>query len=259
MDTDNEWEEWGKTDPYFSVLTNPKFRRQVLTEEAREEFFNSGREDINKVMAICRQHLDPAFTPRRALDFGCGVGRLVVPLSRLAAQVVGLDVSQSMLAEASANCARFGIDNVELVKSDDDLSNLRGTFDFIHSVIVLQHIPVDRGQRIFNNLVARLDPGGIGAIQLTYGKAYYPESDGLPPAPPPPAQPKARGWGLLKTKTRSVLTAKIPGADPQMQMNPYNLNRIMFSLQGAGVSSLFQEFTDHGGELGVFLYFRKDL
>src|SRR5690606_30137204 len=101
MDTDNEWEEWNKTDPYFSVLTNPKFRRQVLTEEAREEFFNSGREDINKVMAICRQHLDPAFTPRRALDFGCGVGRLVVPLSRLAAQVVGLDVSQSMLAEAS--------------------------------------------------------------------------------------------------------------------------------------------------------------
>ena len=42
-----------------------------------------------------------------------------------------------------------------------------------------------------------------------------------------------------------------------MKMNAYPLNDIMFMIQGAGVTRFHAEFTDHGGELGVFLYFQR--
>jgi hypothetical protein len=40
-----------------------------------------------------------------------------------------------------------------------------------------------------------------------------------------------------------------------MQMNPYNMNEILFLLQCRGVQRTYVEFTDHGGELGVSLFF----
>jgi hypothetical protein len=45
--------------------------------------------------------------------------------------------------------------------------------------------------------------------------------------------------------------------DPQMLMNPYNLSEIAFLMQSSGVNKFDAEFTDHGGELGVFLFFRR--
>ena len=46
-----------------------------------------------------------------------------------------------------------------------------------------------------------------------------------------------------------------PDADPEMQMNPYNMNEILFLMQCQGVQRTYVEFSDHGGELGMFLYF----
>jgi hypothetical protein len=40
-------------------------------------------------------------------------------------------------------------------------------------------------------------------------------------------------------------------------MNPYNVNALLFTMQTAGVRSFYTDFTDHGGELGVLLYFQK--
>ena len=46
-------------------------------------------------------------------------------------------------------------------------------------------------------------------------------------------------------------------ADPEMQMNPYQLSELAFLLQSAGIPGFQAQFTDHGGELGVFLFFKK--
>ena len=47
------------------------------------------------------------------------------------------------------------------------------------------------------------------------------------------------------------------GADPEIQMNPDHMNELLFLMQKAGVWRFHTEFTDHGGELGVFLCFQK--
>jgi ubiquinone/menaquinone biosynthesis C-methylase UbiE len=99
MSTDIEWEKWGLQDPYFSVLTNPKFRRGEMTAEAKQDFFFSGRYHVDQVMSACRRFIDPEFTPERVLDFGCGVGRLVLPFATIAREVVGVDISEAMLTD----------------------------------------------------------------------------------------------------------------------------------------------------------------
>jgi len=253
MSTDNEWEKWGQKDPYYGVLTNEKFRGQTLSNEARFEFFESGRTHIDHVIKVCKRHLDGSFSPKRVLDFGCGTGRLIIPLAEMADHVLGLDVSDSMLLEAQKNCNAYAINNVRLLKSDDTLSCLDGCFDFIHSFIVFQHIPVKRGKRLFAKLLNYLADGGICAVQFTYSKAIFEKRNGMPPVEGPIRK-------LINMSKRCVgqLDRMIfPPYDPEMPMNPYNVNELFFELQSAGIHQFHVEFTDHGGELGLFLYFQK--
>jgi cyclopropane fatty-acyl-phospholipid synthase-like methyltransferase len=253
MSTDTEWEKWGKQDPYFAVLTHEKFRNKNLTDKSKTEFFESGKTHINHVLNVCKNYLEPNFSPKRALDFGCGTGRLLIPLAEIVEQVVGVDVSDSMLKEAQKNCEEYSVTNVNLYKSDDNLAYLNINFDFIHSVIVFQHIPVERGKIIFMNLLNRLEKGGIGAIQFTYSKRILKNSYGVVPL-----KTRLKAWEPTK-KIKNFLNKKFSQTDPEMQMNQYNLNELFFLMQTAGIHNFFTEFTDHGGELGVFLYFQKPI
>ena len=97
MSTDDEWEEWGRRDPYYGVFTQKKFRRSELAEESMREFFESGRMHVEFIMHIILQRIDAAFNPASILDFGCGVGRVTIPFAALAPDVAGLDVAPSML------------------------------------------------------------------------------------------------------------------------------------------------------------------
>ncbi len=253
MSTDIEWELLGKNNPYYGVITQEKFKNQNLTEEAKAEFFELGKGQVLHVLNVCRCHLDSSFTPKTILDFGCGAGRLIVPFAAIAEHVVGLDVSDSMLAEAAKNCANFELENVKLLKSDDDLSTLNESFDLIHSVIVFQHIPVDRGRKIFANLLNHLNDGGVGAIQITYSRTIFEKYLGAIHK-----EPLFKKLSLKTKKTARAIALKLhPNQKPKMQMNPYNLNEIFFILQSANIHNVYFEFTDHGGELGVFLYFQK--
>jgi hypothetical protein len=165
--------------------------------------------------------------------------------------VVGIDVSDSMLSEARRNCERFGLRNVTLVRSDDTLSALEGEFDLLHSYIVFQHIPTERGTAIFRALLGHLAPGGVAALHVTYD---------APPPPPPPSR-----WRSLLAPMRSRLgrlrqRLTAPGRptaqEPRMEMNPYSLNALFAAAQRAGAASLYADFTDHG-VLGVKLYFQR--
>jgi SAM-dependent methyltransferase len=243
MTTDSAWEEWGRRDPYFGVITHSKYRRSQLTEDSKREFFESGGPHVHHVLATIRERIDPNFTPRRILDFGCGVGRLLLPFAAIAEEVVGADVSPSMLQEAVRNCEQRGVRNIRLLLSDDGLSTLTDKFDLIHSFIVFQHIPVERGRIIFLALLQHLRPGGVGAIHLTYSKHHYTLNQGAPLVPEQSARVVARAAAPI-------------GADPEIQMNPYNVNQMLFAMQGTGISRFYAEFTDHGGELGVFIFFQ---
>jgi SAM-dependent methyltransferase len=249
MSTDQEWVRWGQQDPYFAVITNPKFRKANLTEDARREFFESGRYHVQYVLDAAGRWLGRDFLPQRALDFGCGVGRVALSLARTVPSVVGVDVSPDMLAEMARNASSEGLPNVQGVLSDLDLSAVQGDFDLVHSCITFQHIGPSQGRLLLSSLVGKLRPGGLGAIQITYGKAYHAETFGQPPQQTP------ANAGVIDLRASRTP----PSRDPEMQMNAYNLSEVAFILQAAGVTSFKADFTDHGGELGVFLFFEKPL
>jgi len=252
LSTDADWETWGRNDPYFAVITHERFRRAVMDDAAREEFFRSGRTDVKFAMDVIHMFVDPAFKPRSVLDFGCGVGRLVAAFAAMAPDVMGVDISPSMLREARNNCDALGFPAVALEVADDELSRVQREFDMVYSSIVFQHIPVERVRVIFASLIRRLAPGGVGALHFLYSKSTYADTHGLPPpapAPPMPAEPTVVAAPDIVSESRPL--------NPVMQMNPFPMNTALFIMQKAGITRFHVEFTDHGGEMGAFVFFKK--
>src|SRR6185369_10701730 len=103
-----------------------------------------------------------------ALDFGCGVGRLTLPLARRALRVVACDVAPTMLVHARRNAESAGLHNIEFINSEDLAGLAPGEFDFICSLLVFQYIPAAAGYEILRALMALLAPGGVAAIQVTF-------------------------------------------------------------------------------------------
>jgi SAM-dependent methyltransferase len=267
LETDVEWEKWGARDPYFGVLTHDRYRSSKMAADDYLAFFESGHGHVEAVLANCRRHFGEDFQPRRVLDFGCGVGRVLLPFAEICETVVGVDVSESMLAEARRNCARFGVNNAKLVRADDTLSTVEGPFDLVHSTIVFQHIESERGLDLIARLVALVVPGGGISIHVTYGRDH-PDCRYGRPVPQQAETPRARPLyrralsivgGLVRARRpRASEPDVLPEAeaDPLMMMYHYDLSRIAYILHSAGATGFAAELTDHGGELGVTVYAR---
>lgn len=168
------WEYYGKNDPYFAVSTFEKFKTANITEEAKDEFFQTGEDHIEKVWDEIQKHFIKGFHPKRVLDFGCGVGRLVVPLASRCESVVGVDISEQMLEEAKKNCQKRRIDNASFHQTDEFFAEESGEFDLIHSFIVLQHIKPVVGYKLVSKMLKMLRADGIGVLHFTY---FNPASD----------------------------------------------------------------------------------
>ena len=153
-----------------------------MNEQARHEFFDSGLRHVDHVMEVIHRQINESFVPNRVLDFGCGVGRTLIPFASIASEVLGLDASVPMLEEAKRNCDERKLTNVSFLASDDSLSSLVGVFELIHSYIVFQHISSERGRILFENLLAHLAPEGIGALHFLYSKERYLSTYGIPPS-----------------------------------------------------------------------------
>ncbi len=246
-DPDRDWQTWAKTNPYFGVLSDPKFLNENLNEESLQAFFSSGERHIDHVYRVIRASVRPDFQPTRVLDYGCGVGRLVVPLARRAQTVVGIDVSPSMLEQARENCKKFNVVSASLLHVNELDSLTPASFDLIHSFIVFQHIPVARGEVILQKLISLISEGGVGAIHVTYANTH---------------SSLRRGVSALRKRVSLFhhllnLVQRRPYSTPLMQMNSYSMDRIFEILFDGHCSNLRVEFSNHDGIHGAMLYFEK--
>lgn len=248
MSTDKDWEKWGASDPYFGVISSDKYRKNNLTSDSREEFFSSGVEHVNYVLELINKNFNKSFEPDSVLDFGCGVGRLAIPFANIAKNVLGVDISPSMLEIAKKNSADRSVENIDFIISDDALSKVVGSYSLIHSYIVFQHIPKSRGHAIILSLAEKVEFDGFLALHIFTGSQASALVRGLVRLRYnfPPIQ---WGWNLLR---------KRPFFEPPMQLNCYEANYLEENLTKLGFSEVrFIEVPSIEGFTGVFLIAKR--
>lgn len=163
-----DWEELARREPYFAVLTTDGSQGVPGNAAATAAFFETGEDDVAALLAAITSLLGHDLRVACALDFGCGAGRLTLPLAQRALRVVACDVAPTMLAHARQNVESAGVRNVTFVSSEDLAGVAPGEFDFICSLLVFQYIPPSAGSEILRTLMNLLAPGGVAAIHVTF-------------------------------------------------------------------------------------------
>lgn len=155
-----EWQELARLDPLFAILT---VKEKQFGKWDREEVFASGQVEIDSLMSSCGFK---SGDNGKALDFGCGVGRLSKSLRSYFGEVYGVDISEGMVALAK----QFTPSCTFLVNERDDLKVFPDNFfDFIYSNIVLQHQPTQEIARGYiREFVRLLKPSRMAVFQIPY-------------------------------------------------------------------------------------------
>jgi SAM-dependent methyltransferase len=115
--------------------------RDVYTHGHSDAVLRSHR---MRTAANSAAYLVPLLAPgMRVLDVGCGPGTLTADLARLVApgEVIGVDVSAEVVAEAIAFVAEAGVGNVRFLADDFRVAGFEPhSFDVVHAHQVLQHV-----------------------------------------------------------------------------------------------------------------------
>ncbi len=162
------WARLGEERPHWSVNARPEFAPDRI-EANRALFEASGEADACVLLSVLARHgFSPADLPR-ACDYGCGVGRMTVPMRRRFAAVTGCDVSVPHLTLARA-AAGAGV-VFALVAAPG--FGMAAPFDLWFSTLTLQHNPPPVIAAILRRMFALLAPGGVAVFQLPTERAGY--------------------------------------------------------------------------------------
>ncbi len=151
------WDAFGTEDPMWAILTDPAKKGRRWTAE---EFFATGVVEIAALMGEARS-LGLPRSRRRALDFGCGLGRLTQALAEHCDDVIGIDVAPSMIAQAR-ELNRHGPRVRYEVQAAPPLDTIASaSVDVVYTGRVLQHIASVHSRAYIRELARVLAPGGF--------------------------------------------------------------------------------------------------
>lgn len=242
-----DWQRFGNENPYFGVLSQPALKGSKLDTEALKNFYISGVHHVEGLLEIAKAHF--GFVPHgRAIDFGCGVGRLSSAMAPLFDEVVGIDISPGMLREARSYARSNHLANIRYENPEDGYEIPSDAFDFVHTYLVLQHMPVAAGEKAIGALVRALRTGGVGAIHFTYGHVRGRLYHALRELPKRNILTRAAGNLILGRKWNA----------PAMMMSAYSIERVLAILADDGIERSLVYRVDDWGNLGAFVIFRKD-
>ena len=154
-----DWNHRAGEDAYYYVA----FGRRKQDDS---EFFQTADE----VLAWLRDEMGRLETEPgkgRALEIGCGPGRLMRPLSAEFREIHGIDVSDRMIRLAERNLEGIAHAHVRATSGADLSPFASSYFDFVYSYAVFQHIPSrDVVLQYLREAVRVLKTGGILACQI---------------------------------------------------------------------------------------------
>ena len=154
-----DWNSRAKEDAHYYVA----FGRR---EQDEAEFDSTAAEVVLGLERELKRL--PLANRRRALEIGCGPGRLLRPMSAHFAEIHGVDVSDEMIKLAQARLQAIPHAHAHATSGSDLAQFEDDSFDFVYSYAVFQHIP--SREVVFNYLreIRRvLRPGGLVRCQIS--------------------------------------------------------------------------------------------
>ena len=139
------WNPSGKMAPLHKI--NPM--RLAYIRDAAARKFERNVKSLNCLSGL------------RVLDIGCGAGLLCEPLSRLGAQMIGVDPSASNIAAAKLH-AEKGHLSIDYRCTTVEEMDLRERFDIVLAMEVVEHVS-DVGL-FLSRCAAMLKPGGMMVV-----------------------------------------------------------------------------------------------
>ena len=157
-----KWNRLAKENARYFVMTD-------YGEKIDEPTFRaSGQRDYQMLIEqdkLLRQRLQP-FKTKKALEIGCGIGRLTEFLADNFNEVFGIDISEQMIEHGKKRLANKN--NVRLAATDGLTFPFPDSiFDLVFSFIVFQHMPDIATIRSNIEEISRvLKPNSLAKIQL---------------------------------------------------------------------------------------------
>ncbi|GAA4855055.1 hypothetical protein GCM10023201_56470 [Actinomycetospora corticicola] len=221
-DVSRTWTKLGDEDPMWAVLTD-KGKDKNRWEPA--DFLATGVEEI----AALVERLDAlGLRPGRgrAVDFGCGAGRLSHGLAQAGfEEVLGCDISPTMLAKArelvTDDACRFvQVMGTDLAAVETD------SVDLVYSCRVLQHMPPALAHGYIREFWRVARPGAVVVFQMPTQPSSSLAGRVLSALPVSVARLLRRGMEMHGTPEPQVhrlvesLGARVVAADPDTSAGP---------------------------------------
>ena len=165
-----DWNARAREDAHYYVAFGGKNQNQEVFESTAQKEVGAFEWELKRL---------PKHAARkawRALEIGCGPGRLMKPLSRNFGEIHGVDVSDEMVRLARERLR--GIPHAHVHATNGSSLNMFAdeSFDFVYSYAVFQHIPSREVVLEYMREIARvLKPGGVFRGQF----------NGIPPSQAP--------------------------------------------------------------------------
>jgi SAM-dependent methyltransferase len=157
-----DWNGLARKDAMWAVLTGPFGAERSWDPDA---FFQTGVDEISSLLGrLGAAGIAPP--PGRALDFGCGPGRLTQALAGHFAHVDGVDIASTMIEQARALNRHGNACTYHLNTAGDLQLFAGGSFDFIYSSITLQHMEPRHSRRYIEEFFRVARPGGVAVFQI---------------------------------------------------------------------------------------------
>lgn len=157
------WDTLGNLDPMWAILTNDPDKLGNGWDP--KEFFATGVGEIQELFdGFKRNHIE--IHNGKALDFGCGIGRLTQALGASFDHVTGVDIASSMITNAQA-INRLGERCTYVLNEASNLSVFPDDeFDLVYSVQVLQHMHPELAEHYIAEFIRVTANGGVIVFQL---------------------------------------------------------------------------------------------
>ena len=156
------WTNYGKDEPFWSVLTCDGFLKQNIDDGTIKDFYASGHIACNLLINTLEKH-NLTIKDKTIIDYGCGVGRITKHLASYGKKVYGVDISPDHLEIASKYVTE---NNVEFICLNENIDLPKS--DIVYSLIVLQHCEPGIMIHCINKILQNLNEKGIALLHIPY-------------------------------------------------------------------------------------------